>query len=94
LTTSTNLKVEQDDKIKDHYYESLYQILFNQTNLSGKIKDMIKKEGDKSKNNHLIGRGYSGFLVNICKYIKLIVKEGTITGALIEKSQREFLEVV
>jgi hypothetical protein len=30
----------------------------------------------------------------MCKYVKQIVKEGTVTGNLIEKNQREFLELV
>lgn len=30
----------------------------------------------------------------MCKYIKLIVKEGTVMGALIEKNQRELLEII
>ena len=49
---------------------------------------MIKKENEKPKN----GCGYSGFLVSICKYIKLIVKEGTAMGILIEKNQKDALE--
>jgi hypothetical protein len=36
--TNPNSKIEADEKIKDHHYESLYQILFNQTNFAGKIK--------------------------------------------------------
>lgn len=41
-----------------------------------------------------MGRGYTGFLINLCKHIKQIVKDKTVVGVLIEQNQKDLLEVI